>query len=489
MQRVLNYQLPDFNYSTKAVLLLLLTELALLSICSFYSLIYGIVFIVLIAYLLFIFWGSDQLPKAILITIIISNVILQTPRKFFFRIEELPFLFVIGILILNKLLGHKSNAKIGKIGIWLLIFLSLCIFSAFVGIYRGYSLNTIGNDLFMYLLYALFFFIIEGDLSEDWIKKFIYTIIGITFIVTLEYIWMYITSAGKLRCVSDQQHILNIGIPLVVSWLIYEKNKITKLFLSLLLIPMGFAVIITLTRMLWVIIPVSVFLLYFLYLIREKFSVKKFLIGGAIIGIILCFTVFPVKDIFTGKISMPHMVKERAATLKYLTTDPSLLGRLELASYVLPKIKQSPIIGTGFGDVVFYKFILAGVAVVYTSPNRQGNPFYTRLPKARTIIPWLDVSYLNVLWKMGFLGLTAFLILYSVFMKRCWFVFKNSTNEFEKWSSLGIFTGFIGLLFTGILSAILVGYRFNFTWAVLMGIIELQAQRIEKKLIFQKIHN
>ncbi|MFA5032715.1 MAG: O-antigen ligase family protein [bacterium] len=481
MQKTIKYNFSTNNYLIISWIIFLIIELFLLQLCMFSSPLYGFAFILLFAYLIYIFGGNEQLPKAMFLTIIISSILLQTSRKMLFRIEEIPFLFVIGIFTLNNLLGYKSTAKIGKIGLWLTVFLTICVSSAFVGLYRGQSFISVGNDLFMYLFYSLFFFVIRSDLSEKWIKRFIYAIIGITFIITLEYVWMYIGSGGKQRCVSDQQHFLNIGIPLIVSWLLYEKNKLTKLFLSLLLIPMGFAVIITLTRMLWVIIPGSVLLLYFLHLLREGLSTKKFLYGCTVIGVILCFTVLPVKDMLTGKISLPHMVKERSATLKHLAIDPSFLGRLELASYVFPRIKKNPIIGTGLGDTVFYKLITAGAAVIYSSSGKN-TPFVTRIPKSRTVVAWLDVSYLNVLWKMGIIGLLAFLGLYVVFVKRCWFVFKNSKYGFEKWSSLGILTGIIGLLFTGVLSAILVGYRFNFAWAALMGIIELQAQRIEKRV-------
>ncbi|MDD2890374.1 MAG: O-antigen ligase family protein, partial [bacterium] len=224
-------------------------------------------------------------------------------------------------------------------------------------------------------------------------------------------------------------------------------------------------------------IPGSVLLLYFLHLLREGLSTKRFLYGCTVIGVILCFTVLPVKGMLTGKISFPHMVKERSATLKHLAIDPSFLGRMELTSYVLPKVQKSPIVGTGLGDQIFYKKLaLSGVSVVYS----HGSLSTSIIPHKNNIISWLDMSYLNVLWKMGIIGLLTFLGLYIVFVKRCWFIFKHSENEFEKWSSLGILTGIVGLLFTGLLSAILVGYRFNLTWAALMGIIELQAQRIEK---------
>lgn len=461
---------------------IVLIAMQLFLLWTFISLkpIYVIAVILGIGCLLYLLWGSDQLSKAILLTIVVSSIMLQTTRKSLFRVEELPFIFVVGFFLFNRLLGSKSNSKIGPTGWWLVLFLGSVALSAGVGIFNGRSFSKVGGELAVYFYYLMFFFIIEADLDERWIKYFIYAIIGTAFIVTLEYIGILRIYQGKIRCATDQQVLLNVAIPLVFSWLLYEKRKRVRVLLTIFLVLMGFAVFLTLTRMLWASVPLSVLLVLFIYLCREKASLRQFLYAGVGVAVVSLFLFLPTKGLLTKEVTLKQAVQGRVATFKRLKLDPSLLGRLELASYVLPRIRKHPMVGTGLGDVVFYKTMSPGAVVAYSSAGSY-NYIYS-VPPCRASIKWLDVSYLNVLWKTGMIGLFFFIGLFVVFIKRCLFVFRNATNDFERWSSLGIFVGFTSLLAVGFLSAVLVGYRFNFTWAALMGIIELQAQRIERKI-------
>ena len=460
---------------------LLVVQILILWVCISLNPVYAIGVVIGIGCLFYLLCGSNQLPKAILLIIVVSSIMLPTSRKFLFRAEELPFIFVIVFFLLNRLLGNKSNGKIGPTGWWLVLFLGAVVLGAVTGIFNGRTFRDVGEDLIVYFYYLMFFVVIEADLDERWIKYFIYAIIVSTFIVSLEYIGILRIYQGKVRCATDQQHIFNISIPLIVSWLLYEKRNIVRIFLVLLLLLMGIAVFLTLTRMLWASVPLSILLVLFLYLCRKKASLRQFLYTGIGVVIVSLFVFLPTKELLTRQVTLKHAVQYRANTFKRLKLDPSLLGRLELASYVLPRVRKHPIIGTGLGDMVFYKITSTWAGITY-SPT-EGYILGVPPPKSRAPIKWLDISYLNVLWKTGIIGLFFFIGLYVVFIKRCLFVFKNATNDFEKWSSLGIFVGFTSLLAIGFLSAILVGYRFNFTWAVLMGIIELQAQRIEKNKI------
>jgi O-antigen ligase len=295
--------------------------------------------------------------------------------------------------------------------------------------------------------------------------------------VTFEYLWIYHATGGAQRVATDQQHILNVGMPLIFSWLLYEKRFHRKLILGLLLVPMGFAVLVTLTRMLWASIPLSLLFALLLYLRKERKEIHHFVYAGVGIAFVVLFILFPIKKMIIGQENLRSSLQSRIASLTRLRTDLSLLGRVELVSYVWPKIKKSSIVGTGLGDVVRYKFAPSGAAYFLLG---EGGASYRFITVRGATIRWMDISYFQVLWKIGVIGLILFIGLYTVFIRRCWFVFKNTTSDFEKWASLGIFVSFITLLAIAFLSAILVGYRFNLTWAVLMGIVELWAQRIER---------
>jgi hypothetical protein len=62
----------------------------------------------------------------------------------------------------------------------------------------------------------------------------------------------------------------------------------------------------------------------------------------------------------------------------------------------------------------------------------------------------LDSSYLSVLWKPGLLGLLAFLLLWALFPKQIWFVYRHATDRFQVLCAAAMFVAFIGLVMIGI---------------------------------------
>ncbi|MDD2890375.1 MAG: hypothetical protein PHE49_07020, partial [bacterium] len=65
MQKTIKYNLSINNYLIISWIIFLIIELFLLQLCMFSSPLYGFAFILLLAYLIYIFGGSEQLPKAI----------------------------------------------------------------------------------------------------------------------------------------------------------------------------------------------------------------------------------------------------------------------------------------------------------------------------------------------------------------------------------------------------------------------------------------
>ena len=92
-------------------------------------------------------------------------------------------------------------------------------------------------------------------------------------------------------------------------------------------------------------------------------------------------------------------------------------------------------------------------------------------------INYLDSTWLYLLWKGGIIGFLLFGWLYFRFLKSSFFVLKNSQNILTRAISLGLIAGFIGLIFLGILSPLLIKYKSNVLIAFLFAYIEFE--RIE----------
>jgi O-antigen ligase len=154
---------------------------------------------------------------------------------------------------------------------------------------------------------------------------------------------------------------------------------------------------------------------------------------------------------------MAKTLAGRAESIRNLSGDYSLMARYDLGLQAMQRWIRNPLLGTGLGDFVRYRI------------------FPLRIP-----FPYLDSSYLQVLWKLGLLGLLPFLILYLLFLKRVWFVYRHATSEFQMLCAVSTFVAFVALAMIGIESGILANSRYNLLYAVMMGIFDRWAREIRR---------
>lgn len=408
--------------------------------------------------LIFILFFPSPLAATFILTLFIAIVLPRpTGRSLILKIEELFPLLASLFLIVNILQDNYNRKNIGKVGLWLGGFLLVVLISAITGVLKGRGPVLVWDELMMFLYWGIFFIVIKSKWSDKYIKYIFWTILISAFIVSLYYILEFRIIGFKDRFRTDQQHIFNFTIPLLFAILLYDTKKLRKILAVLMMIPMIVAVYITLTRALWVLVPLALFLQY-IYYIKDTAQGKKFnvyLLPISIImvivflGIILLQAIPGVQDMLGG----------RFATFGILEYDLSLLARAELAQYVFQRVSEAPFLGTGLGDFLRYQYFAT---------------------LGRFNVYWLDNTYLQVLWKTGIIGSILFFGFLVVFFKRAWFVLKNSITPFDKIISSSVFFSILALAISGLQCGILIGYRFNFVWAILMGIIVLKAQELKK---------
>ena len=411
--------------------------------------------------LIFILFYHSPLVATFILTLFIAIVLPRpTGRSFIFKIEEIFPILAFLFLMVNIIRDDYNRKGIGKAGFWLGGFLLVVFISAIIGLINGRGTILVWDELMMFLYWGIFFIVIKSKLSEKHIKHIFWAILISALIVSLYYIFEFKIIGFKDRFRTDQQHIFNFTIPLLFAILLYDTNKSRKILAVLMMIPMIVAVYITLTRALWVLVPLAI-LLQYMYYIKDTTRGKKimvyllpiFIIAVlAFLGIILLQAIPGVQDMLGG----------RFATFGVLEYDISLLARAELGQYVLQRVSTAPFFGTGLGDFLRYQY--------FSTLGRYN-------------VYWLDHTYLQILWKTGIIGSILFFGFLIVFFKRAWFVLKNSTTPLDKIISSSVFFSILALALSSLQCGILVGYRFNFVWAILMGIIVLKAQELKKQQV------
>lgn len=407
--------------------------------------------------IIFIFLNKRPLIASLILSLFVALILpYPTGRKFLFKLEELFPLITLFFLILDSFEGKLKKEPIGGMGKCLLGFLTVVIISAFIGLTKGRAKILIFDELMMLSLWGIYFIVLKIGPSEKEMKEILLTIIITSLIISLYYIYEFYSLGGAERFRTDQQHIFNFTIPLLFALFLYEKRKRWRILTFLLMIPMIIAVYVTLTRALWLLVPLALFSQY-LYFIRTGAGEKRLysyifpiliIIIIGLFGLMLLNTFFGVERLLGG----------RFASLKILEYDVSLLARMELGRYVIEKVEQSPFLGVGLADFVRYRY-------------------FPTLGRFNVYL--LDNTYLQLLWKTGILGSILFLGMMVFLLLRAWFILRNGLTDFDKIIGSSIFFSFFTLMISGLQCSILVGYRFNLVWAILAGITEIRAREIK----------
>jgi len=442
-----NLLLTASNFNKILFFFFLIFQALTLIICFQYDLVYSLPIIAIFLILLFFILGKNRLKILLLFTILFASLLTQpTSRKLFFlRLEEIPFFLLLFLTILA--FARKERYHLQTESDYLLLgFLLLTLFSLFYGILLGNPIFRAIDDFLVLFYYAFYFLVLIYFQEERWQKILIITIIVVSVLVSLEYVLPFLLTFQIKRYATDQQHLFNLGYPLLFSYILFGKKAKYKIVAGLSLMLMTIAVIITLTRALWLTIPFSLFIILFIYLWKGK--QLKIIFGALILlSLIFVFTLFLLKK----GVSLERFLKVRPEAFGRVRVDFSLLERVFAAKYLIKQFKTSPIFGVGLGSTY------PGVV-----------PW-----KKRMEFSWMDSLFLNLLWKMGISGLLLFLAIYYYFFKNIIKILKNPKNDFQKWVSIGIFSAFVSLMLISIESGVLLIYRFNLVWAALLAVFNL----------------
>ncbi|MCS7257973.1 MAG: O-antigen ligase family protein [candidate division WOR-3 bacterium] len=407
--------------------------------------------------LLFYLLVPNPLTTSIVLSVIVATVLPKSfGRALGIKIEEI-FPLITGIfLLLEYFKGTLKPRSIGKTGKVLLLFLGVTFISFISGLLKERNTILVLDEFLMILGWGYYLFVIMAGLTYSDQKFIIYALILSSLIVSLFYIFKFVSLHGSVRFRTDQQHIFNVTIPILFAFTLYSDKKLIKILAMFLMIPMILAVYITLTRALWIFIPLALLGQYFFYIKTQKhFKLfTRFLLPIVIIGVLGTFTLWALSHFWGVK----TLLGQRIETFKFLEYDPSLMARAELGLYVFKRLRTEFLFGSGLGDFLRYQY------------------FPTL---GRFNVYWLDNTYLQLLWKTGIVGLFLFLLFIIYFLNRAKHLMVFGKTAWAKILGTSLFFSFLTLALSSLQCGILIGYRFNFVWATLFALTELCVQTLE----------
>lgn len=408
---------------------------------------------------------ASSLQRFLLLIIVYISVFTSTdyltvmPVKVSFELTGALVFIALFCWLIVSFYRENLTFRITALDTAFAVFLFVTSLGAVIGFRNSNDVHFIREELFLLWLYVVYFLWVHSSVDKKWIRYFFWTIVGVSVIVFLEYAWEGLHRHGVLlsRIPTQQAHLTQISIPFLLLFLTTTSSRRNKLLALAMLIPNFIVVLLSQQRALWASVVITSLIIVGIYIFRTKSFVQRtFRLTIALVLIVA--TVF-VGMYFIQKLTRSYVQEalgERAETFASMSADASLLIRYVEISKIWDRIEARPILGSGLGDA-FIRRIRGGTA------------------------NYVDNAYVYLLWKIGLVGLTSYLVIVFLFFRRCAFLLKSGIDEEYRHYTLAALIGFIGLLIIGLTNTCLTRYRFELIWAMLIGSVEIMARKIENR--------
>jgi len=362
------------------------------------------------------------------------------------------------VIYLSK---NPQRADFRSLDYAIIVYLVLVFLSAIRGFLFGFQRHIVLWDLSPHLWYLCYFIFRYSPLKSN-LRKFFDIILFYVVIVGLEFIYGFSQAEGFIflrRIVSRNIHLALFAIPYIGATIIYGTKLIRKIVLTLLLPIILAAVFFSQQRSLWFAAFSTLIILGIIFMYsRRRWIVehtKKLLVMFAttILTIVIIFFIFGTQvkeELFITTLSR-ILVFIDPSLIEY---DTSWLVRGKEIAAALESFPYQFLLGSGFGDSI-------------VSPLR---PLILISP---------DNAYVYLLWKMGIVGLSIFIIIHLLFIKRCFMIlFRTESPDHKIFALTGLLNTF-GLMIVGFANACISQYQFLVIWTAIIAAIEIIARQYE----------
>jgi len=385
------------------------------------------------------------------------------PLPVIYFLIDIGVVFLFLLLIGEYCLQKREESYRPYFGWAFLVYFFFVAIAFACGLYYENNIGIIQRELRILCYYGVYFIAVNHFRDIRWIKFYFLIIITAVLMSAFDYIYTF-NALAIFRFVTRQIHMFLLVAPFLVSVMVLDRKIWRKCLAFILLVPIGASVIISQTRGTWVSMVIAVLLaagLSFFSKAHEKHRFFSIVLAVALLGFVV---ILNLKLIRTKSEANVEFVETRVESVSNLQTDYSLMMRANSYLTILKKIKAHPWFGNGLGDTATYKF--------FGQYSTQNN---------------VDSTYLTLLWKMGIGGLITLLILYFLLLRKAFFIFRNETELFFQIFSIGMLSAFSAFIILGVISPVLITYRFNFIFGVLFAITEVVANKVKqnKKQNFQ----
>jgi hypothetical protein len=192
--------------------------------------------------------SGDAFEKSLLLTVVVAWLL---PRESFRRVikaEEVMPLIAGLLFFINRPRVRLGTQHGNWTERWILLLLGAAFIGAVLGLAAGHPWPNVVNEFALYLDFALAIVVVRSGLSDRWVKRVFKAFILCAVVISLIYLRQFVVSGGHERAVSDQQHVLNLAIPILFAFMFLARTMKERLTTAVALLPMILAVYVSQTR-------------------------------------------------------------------------------------------------------------------------------------------------------------------------------------------------------------------------------------------------
>ena len=371
--------------------------------------------------------------EIILGSLLISWVIQMIMGRYKFKISICSTLILIFLAYLgfSVYLGMSNDARLTDVmndlrgmGYYIVIFLALSIFSTQE---KDKKLDKVSESLALgSAIFALLFFVFY------YLRTFIIHTLGLDF-----------PDFGN-RFNFRNTSIFFIPVAFCLNYLFQKIFSQKKAFYLICLFFILGAALISGTRTLWAAVLITVIL--GIFVLVSKKSIK---LGSLVVAVVL-FSVFVfglTQLSFVNDSEMYYEIVKRTRTFDDIWYDSSYRFRVNVSAQAYEEIKESPVFGMGLGV-----------------------PIRVEHANAFSEIPYIDNSWITLVYKTGIVGGVIFLAIWIAFIAELSLAYKKSKDEKVRNFLIPIIVSIPGILLFSLSTVMLINYQATLILGSIMGI-------------------
>ncbi|MFO8182824.1 MAG: O-antigen ligase family protein [Candidatus Aegiribacteria sp.] len=423
--------------------------------------------------ILFLLAGS---PVRVLMAIFALQIVLTLTQLSaislgFLRVDDLLTILLVWLWVLSLPDRSMRGVRIGKQGIFIILFLVLFAVAALRGVSAGHNINYLISQtktMGAYFLYFPLLWVLSDETHSRWLWKLllwsavagglIYTYKG--FRGTGEDV--YIRRTTGLRVTTRQPNAIGVVMLMYIGRLWKPGGKRPPLVAVIpSLILMSSALFLSQTRGIWGGVLLALALAWILNLFRRKDNIRlgrKLITSITVLAGLVAVLILSVSAM--GLLSVSDIAERTGESGDYMTSTATL-SRLVAWNAILQELGGTHIL-TG-----------KGLGAVYTC-------FRPDLG-AEVTVHYVDGSYFQIALNMGVIGVLAFLGIFVTTLVRAAKLFVRTDSRRRAGIALGIFCAVIMLLFASGFASVLTNYRYTILWVFLPALLQVEIIREKKE--------